>query len=192
MHTAAYSLLRAPIASFAARPRARAFAGFVSERAMTIYLWHMTVLLALAGASALLATAGMLDLPAPASPGWWLGRPVWLALALGITALISLRLSSIEAIRLPRRSLGAGPVAVAAALGTAGIVLLLVHGTSTTTVIAALTALAGALAIVTPVRSLEVQGVMQRAARIERGPASGALGGRAVLRDAHAAGAHTA
>ncbi|MFC4137186.1 MULTISPECIES: acyltransferase [unclassified Microbacterium] len=192
VHTTVFSLLRAPISSFAARPRARAFADFVSQRAMTIYLWHMTVLLALAGASALLASTGMLELPAPASPGWWLGRPVWLALALGITALLSLRLSRIEAIRLPRRTLGAGPVAIAAVLGTAAIALLLVQGTSTTTVIAALTALAGALAIVTPAPSLEVQGVVQRAARIERGPASGALGGHAVLGDAHTVGAHTA
>jgi surface polysaccharide O-acyltransferase-like enzyme len=192
VHTAAFSLLRAPIAAFAERARPRAFTEFVSQRAMTIYLWHMSVLLVLAGGSALLATAGMLDLPAPASPEWWLGRPVWLALVLGITALISLPLSRMESLRLPRRSLGAASVSVAATLGTAAVVLLLVRGTSTTTVIAALTAMVAALAIVTPLPSLEVQRMVQRAARVEGSPASGALGGRPVLLDRHAAAAHSA
>ncbi|MFE6733459.1 acyltransferase [Microbacterium sp. NPDC057650] len=192
VHTAAFSLLRAPITAFAERRRARAFAGFVSQRAMTIYLWHMSVLLILAGGSALLASAGMLELPSPASAEWWLGRPVWLALALGITALISLPLSRIEMLRLPRRNVGAAAVGFAAALGTSSIVLLLVRGTSTTTVIAALTVLVAALAIVTPVPSLEVQRMVQGASRIEHRTATGAFRGHAVLPDPQGATAHAA
>lgn len=71
-----------------ARPRIRAWvdrtdaAGPISavgERAMTVYLWHMPVLVALAGLSlAANATFGT-PLPEPLSVEWWATRPLWLA-----------------------------------------------------------------------------------------------------------------
>lgn len=150
VHTSAFSLLRAPIAAFASGRRAAAFTAFVSERAMTIYLWHMTVLLVLAGGSALLASASLLSLPDPASAAWWLGRPLWLALALGITALISVPLARIEALRPPIGRVPAGRAAAAAIIGTASVAMLLIAGTSTATAAFAVAMMLGALLLATP------------------------------------------
>ncbi|MGB4136105.1 MAG: acyltransferase, partial [Microbacterium sp.] len=149
VHTCAFSLLRAPISSLANRPRVAMFTEFVSRRAMTVYLWHMPVLLTLAGVSALIAGAGLLTLPSPATADWWLGRPVWLLLALSLTALIAVPLSRVEAVRLPQATLGGFRVALAAICGSAGIVLLLVRGASTTTIPVALALTVAGLAMAT-------------------------------------------
>lgn len=149
VHTSAFTLFRGPLTALATGRFAR-FTAFLSERAMTVYLWHMSVLLVLAGSSALLASADVIDLPAPASASWWLSRPLWLALALGITALVSIPLSRIETIRGLASTAGDVRVTVATVIGAAAIGLLLVQGTTTGTALLALTALVTALALVMP------------------------------------------
>src|SRR5690606_16282504 len=101
IQTAALSLFKPELTAFAERRPVAAFTGFMSARAMTVYLWHMPVLLTLAGLTAL---SGMItgdQLPALTSAEWWLSRPLWLVCTLGATALLALPLSRLERITAP-------------------------------------------------------------------------------------------
>ena len=61
----------------------------VSQRIMTVYLWHMTTLLALVGLSLVAGGFGLQAIPG--SSEWWLSRPVWLvALTLALLPFIFL------------------------------------------------------------------------------------------------------
>src|SRR5690606_26483280 len=60
----------------------------IAARAMTIYSWHMLVLIGLAGL--LLVTVGD-ALPAPLTEAWWVTRPLWFAaVALGVVIVAAL------------------------------------------------------------------------------------------------------
>ena len=128
--TAVFSLLRARITGFAERPAPAAFTAFVSERTMTVYLWHMPVLLGLAGILAMAALTTGIALPAPATPEWWLTRPLWLAVAFSLTAVLSLPLARIEAARLRTGAVSARDALLGVLLGLSGVVLLLAVGTT--------------------------------------------------------------
>lgn len=132
-HTALLSLLRDRLTRLSRRPRVAAVTAFVTTRAMTIYLWHMPVLLAMAGASALFALTTGIALPAPDSLGWWLGRPLWLALALTLTALVATVFARVEAVPSPVATGARRRLAIAVLLGLGAIVALLVVGTSVLT-----------------------------------------------------------
>ncbi|OAN30752.1 hypothetical protein A4X17_04110 [Plantibacter sp. H53] len=144
-HTALLSLVRERLARLSAHRRVAFVTDFVTRRAMTIYLWHMPVLLAMAGASAVFALTAGVALPAPDSLGWWLGRPLWLGAALTLTALVAMVFARVEAVPTPMATHSRGRITVAVLLGLAAVVLLLVAGTSMTTatlaVLAVLTAL---------------------------------------------------
>ena len=74
----AFSLLRPRITAVAAHPRGARVIGALGQRSITVYLWHMPVLIAL---SALLLAANAatgMSLPHPLSPEWWASRPLWL------------------------------------------------------------------------------------------------------------------
>ncbi|MFE5409873.1 acyltransferase [Microbacterium sp. NPDC056569] len=129
-HTALFSLFRGRLEELAARRVPAAVTRFVTPRAMTVYLWHMPVLLCLAGLAALGAMVTTLPLPAVDGAGWWLSRPAWLALALAATAIVAWPLARIEAIPSPRSTRSAWRVALATAAGTSAVALLLVAGTS--------------------------------------------------------------
>lgn len=144
--TVLVSLARAPLAALSRRPRVAAFTEFVTARTMTIYLWHMPVLLTMAGVTAMVALAAGFELPAPSSPQWWLTRPVWLAVAIALTALVAVALSKAERRRLARPTRSPALVAHAVVLGLAGVVLLLAGGTSVLTAALAVALVAVALA----------------------------------------------
>lgn len=150
-HTAVLSLVRDRLARLADRPRVAFVTDVVTRRAMTIYLWHMPVLLAMAGASAVFALTTGVALPAPDSLGWWLGRPLWLAVALALTALVATVFARVEAVPTPLVTHSRGRITGAVLLGLAAVVLLLVAGTSVTTatlaVLAILVALRASLAV---------------------------------------------
>nr|WP_225312094.1 acyltransferase [Microbispora cellulosiformans] len=81
-------LLRPALNAMARRPRAEAVLTALAPRMMTVYLWHMTALVTVAG----VATIGFgLDTPLPGSAAWWSGVPLWMAalapVLLGLTAL---------------------------------------------------------------------------------------------------------
>ncbi|MDI2020129.1 acyltransferase family protein [Paenarthrobacter nicotinovorans] len=98
----------------------------VGSRAMTIYLWHMPVLVALAGIQLILP----FHLPVPGSGEWWFTRSYWLVAAL--CALIP----TVQVLGLFERA-GSTPrmrpssnshAAVSTMMGVTGVVLLLVGG----------------------------------------------------------------
>jgi fucose 4-O-acetylase-like acetyltransferase len=64
----------------------------VGSMAMTVYLWHITAMVALYGL--VLAADG--PLPAPGTGWWWATRPVWLALLAVALAPMALLLSRFE------------------------------------------------------------------------------------------------
>lgn len=129
-HLCAVSLLRASLARFARRPQVDAFTRFVNTRAMTVYLWHMPVLLALAGASAVFALSAGVALPEPSSVLWWLTRPLWLAAALAITALVAVAFTRFETRHAPEPSRSQRRVTASVLMGACAVLLLLIAGTS--------------------------------------------------------------
>ena len=74
----------------------------INSMIMTIYLWHITVMVILI---ALLYLAGGIGLGIePGSTEWWWSRPVWIAVLLLLLLPVALLISPLE-----RRSRGAGP-----------------------------------------------------------------------------------
>ncbi len=133
VHLSAVSLLRDRIDALSRRPVAAAFGAFVNRRTMTIYLWHMPVLLAMAGFSAIASLVGGIALPEPGSVAWWGSRPIWLSVALSLTAAMAVSLARIETQPSPRSSDRTHRIVLAAVLGIASVVLLLVAGTTALT-----------------------------------------------------------
>jgi len=71
-------LLRPALARLMNTHAARAFVFVVGSRLMTIYLWHLPIILIVTGLLLLVPGAA----PEPASPAWWLSRPVLYVLVL--------------------------------------------------------------------------------------------------------------
>lgn len=150
VHTFAFSLFRDRIERFSRGSRAAAFTGFVTRRAMTVYLWHMPVLLAMAGASAVFSFTTGMALPALNSVEWWLSRPLWLATAFAVSALVAMAFTRIESRRTPTPTGSRRRITVATLAGLIGVVLLLAFGT---------TVLTAAIAIVLLFTALRLAGV---------------------------------
>ena len=130
----------------------RAATTAINARAMTIYSWHMPVLIVLAGA--LLLGVGE-ALPTPLSPEWWATRAAWLAaVAVAVTAVVAVagrreagaRMPSVATRALVPARLAA-PVALSAA--AAGVLVVLLAGSSPLAWIAGAALLASALALAT-------------------------------------------
>lgn len=111
-----FSLLRSRLAALAAQPIPRRIIDVLGQRGMTIYIWHMPVLIALAaGCLALNAFAGV-HLPEPLSAGWWLGRPVWLVVvALAVIPVVAVFARFERGQRMPRTRALARSASVSAA-----------------------------------------------------------------------------
>ncbi|WP_309102674.1 acyltransferase [Microbacterium sp.] len=145
IHIALVSLHRDRIERFSGRPYAAAFTAFVTRRTMTIYLWHMPVLLAMAGLSAVVAITTGLALPELGSVEWWLGRPLWLVLALGVSALVAVAFTRFETTPAPRAAGSARRMTLAAFVGLSAVLMLLVFGTSVATAAIAVALILGSL-----------------------------------------------
>lgn len=130
VHLSAVSLLRDRIDAFSRRPIPASFAAFVNRRAMTIYLWHMPMLLTMAGVAAVASLTTGITLPESSTVEWWVSRPLWLAIALILTAVIAVALTRIETQPSPRPADSSGTIVIAAVVGVVSIVLLLVAGTT--------------------------------------------------------------
>jgi len=123
--------------------------GAINTRAMTIYSWHMLVLIGLAG---LLLLVGGETLPAPLTDTWWATRPVWLLAVGGVVAAvvaIAGRLETTPARPISRHPLAAHPAAAPVALlAAAGAVLaVLLAGSTPATWAVAAVILAASLAV---------------------------------------------
>lgn len=88
------SVLHAPLSSLMSSRAAQAVVFIVGSRAMTVYLWHLPVIVAVAGLSLLIPAAA----PEPASPAWWAGRPVVLIVVLAVVWVVSLPLARFETV----------------------------------------------------------------------------------------------
>lgn len=145
-HTMVLSLLRRHLASWSVRPVAARFRAFVTPRAMTVYLWHMPVLLAMAGACAVWSLTTSMPLPEPGGAAWWLTRPIWLLVVIVVTASIAVPLARIEARRLPAPTTSHARLFVATLIGVGTVIGLLAVGTNP------LTAAVGVLLMVVALR----------------------------------------
>ncbi|WP_162893293.1 acyltransferase family protein [Microbacterium halotolerans] len=148
VQVALFSLARPHLARFVQRDGVARVVDWIGSRAMTIYLWHMTVLIALAGLSVLGAFSGQIVLPELHSAQWWLTRPAWLVAAVIAVALLSAVTARFEQKPMPRASADAWRAVPAAALGVGCVVIVFVVGLTwvTAAVCAGLAALAIALA----------------------------------------------
>lgn len=125
---AGFSLLRPRITALAAHPRVAALTEFVSARAMTIYLWNLPVLLVMAGAGALITASTGLEMPAPSTAAWWIGRPLWIILALLGTAAVAAMIGGLERRPMPPATDSPARAAQAVLLAVLGVGLVLAVG----------------------------------------------------------------
>ncbi|SFR98541.1 Acyltransferase family protein [Agrococcus baldri] len=89
---AALTLLHRPLSALMRTRVARGIVWFAGSRLMTIYLWHLPVIMLLVGVQLLLP----MPLPDPGSGTWWLTRiPIFL-IVLGVVWLLSLALVRYE------------------------------------------------------------------------------------------------
>jgi hypothetical protein len=100
----------------------------INSMIMTIYLWHLTLMILFIG---LLYLAGGTGLGLePGTPHWWLSRPLWIAVLALLLIPITLLLSPLERIsRSPGTALASAPRQVAGAMMIClGIALLALFG----------------------------------------------------------------
>ena len=82
---AALTLLHRPLAALMETRAARAAVWFLGSRLMTVYLWHLPVIMVLTGVQLLLP----LPLPEPGSAIWWATRiPMLLLVLAGLLWLV--------------------------------------------------------------------------------------------------------
>jgi fucose 4-O-acetylase-like acetyltransferase len=117
-------MLRRPLSAVMRTRAMRGVVFVVGTRLMTIYLWHLPVIIALAGVALLIPGAS----PAPASSAWWATRPIGFVLVLGLLFALSLLVGRWEQPREPGRTPPAPVVATAAVLTVAVPVLLIPLG----------------------------------------------------------------
>ncbi len=79
----------------------------VSDRMMTVYIWHMTALMVGAG---ICVIALHINTPAPLSITWWLTAPLWLGLLAALLYPLVRVFGRLESIRMPRIPDAVGPV----------------------------------------------------------------------------------
>jgi hypothetical protein len=157
---ALFQLARPRIRAWVERADASRLISALGERAMTVYLWHMPVLIALAGLSLVANAIFGLPLPEPLSLEWWTTRPVWLGIAAAAVVPVVLAFARFERGR-GGRSGGTGPAPAAsvtdssrariattsidAVCGVAGVALLLIAGFGPVTAVVALALLSVSL-----------------------------------------------
>ncbi|GAB3608522.1 acyltransferase [Humibacter ginsengiterrae] len=123
---------------------------WINARAMTIYLWHMLVLVLLAGV--LLLTSDRL--PVPLDAAWWTTRPIWLASVITAVALVTRAAGRWEVKPTPtlnaERRTGPLTALVSTALAIGGVVILLATGITVVGGVVGLACIGTALAAVMP------------------------------------------
>ncbi len=72
----------------------RGFSFVLGTRLMTVYLWHLPVILVISGITLLIPGAA----PEPASPAWWWTRPLMFVVVLGAVLALSLLVARWEAL----------------------------------------------------------------------------------------------
>lgn len=136
---ALFQLARPAIRAWVERTDASRLISAVGERAMTVYLWHLPVLIALVGLLLVVSSVTGLALPEPLSAEWWASRPLWLCVAAIAVVPAALAFGRFERgrIRGSGRTVANSPTArgrsvagaaIDAVAGAGGILVLLVAG----------------------------------------------------------------
>ena len=180
---ALFQLARPAISAWVERADASRAISAVGARAMTVYLWHLPVLILLAGLSLVANAMFELPLPEPLSLEWWASRPLWLTVAAAVVVPVALVFGRFERARrsgtatrgggadgrgvrsarstlptTPRRTLAT--TAIDAVCGVAGVAVLLVFG------FAPLPAAVALLLLVVALRGSASAGRQRRSRRI--------------------------
>lgn len=92
IQAAALTLLHAPLTALMKHRAAQGVVFLIGSRLMTIYLWHLPMIMVLIG----IQLALPLPLPAPGSAIWWWTRPLFLIVVLGAVWVLSLWLIRFE------------------------------------------------------------------------------------------------
>ena len=123
-------LIAKPISRWLRNLRAWMAVILVSRMIMTIYLWHITALIALVCLSLLAGGTGLEA--TPAGPSWWLWRPVWFAAMTASLLPFVLVFGSLEAGSQRKRARPPGPARaiLGAVLACAGLTFLALDGAS--------------------------------------------------------------
>ncbi len=110
-------------------PKPWAVVILVSLRIMTVYLWHLTALLALVGLSLLADGFGLRELPGSAV--WWLSRPIWIAILIVTLLPLIIVFGRLEAGSRQSHTLPPGPVrsVFGACLACGGLTFMAIDGT---------------------------------------------------------------
>ncbi|MFS0852272.1 acyltransferase family protein [Microbacterium sp. 179-I 3D4 NHS] len=152
VQTALLTLLHRPLTALMHTKPARAAVFLIGSRLMTIYLWHLPVIMILIGLELLLP----LPMPDPGSALWWWTRPLFLLVVMAAVWLLSLWLVRFEATRhrgTPRFA-GVGATVAAVAVFAAPVVAITLYGLDLTLAASALAGAACALWLTGSRRSL--------------------------------------
>lgn len=85
-------LLKPPLAAIMRSRVVRGVVFLIGARLMTVYLWHLPLILAIAGVGLVVPVLTV----APGSAGWWLTRPLVYLVVLGLVLVLSLGLGRFE------------------------------------------------------------------------------------------------
>lgn len=133
-------LLKRPLTALMRTRTARGAVFLIGTRLMTVYLWHLPLIIVLAGAALLIPGAS----PVPGSAAWWATRPIVLVVLLGLLVALSLPLRRFEQ-PLPVDEPAQRPVlAAAGALAIVPTLLITIWGLDLPFAIAALVGLGAA------------------------------------------------
>ncbi|MBO9627545.1 MAG: hypothetical protein J7484_14380 [Microbacterium sp.] len=126
VQAAALTLLHRPLTALMSSKGAQGAVFVVGSRLMTIYLWHLPMIMVLIGIELLLP----LPMPAPGSAVWWWTRPLFLVIVLGAVWLLSLWLVRFERAPAPGipRLPAAGATTAAVLLFIAPVIAITAYG----------------------------------------------------------------
>ncbi|GAA1858298.1 acyltransferase [Microbacterium koreense] len=156
-----FQAMRAPLRALSENAAVAAAARWIGARSMTIYAWHMLVLIGLAGVSLVIPAA----LPDVLSADWWSTRPAWLIVSLVAVGVVAAVAGRAEATKSASTSTSRGGIAttvVIAATAAAGIVVILVGGGSLAAWVVGLTLGRVALGAVSPEASPSQRRTLRR------------------------------
>lgn len=115
-----------PMRKWLAKSKVWAATILVNSMIMTVYLWHMTVMIILVG---LLYLAGGVGLQlVPGSAGWWWTRPIWLTVLFALLLPLAAILAPLERRKGPETVPATPRLLSGAALACLGLALLALFG----------------------------------------------------------------
>lgn len=126
IQASALTLLHRPLTALMRTKGAQGAVFLVGSRLMTVYLWHLPVIMVLIG----IELVPPLPMPAPGSAAWWWTRPVFLIVVLAAVWALSLwlvRYETVPAVGI-RRFPSAGATVAAVLLFIAPVVAITAYG----------------------------------------------------------------